>query len=173
MTTHRIPITGISVQPDATGEMWFEPYSILATNDVWKHDIGRFGASNAAQPTVRHGFYGSCNVPKNYVGSAVLVIVWTATLTSGDVVWDFEYRSVAGNDANSLDQSGTEESVTVTDTAPGAANRRLEVTINLTSANLAADETVEFFFARDGADGADTMAGSALLFDLLLQYADA
>lgn len=173
MATHRIPIADISVQPDATSEMWFEPYSVLATNDVWRHTIGRFGSSNAAAPTVRHGFYGSFNVPKNYVGSAVLVIVWTATLTTGDVVWDFEYRAVGGNDAESFDQAGTQESVTVTDTAASAANERLEVTISLTSGNLAVDDTVTFFFARDGADGADTLAGSALLFDLLLQYADA
>lgn len=157
--------------PDATGECWVEPYSILATNDVWKHPIVRFGSNNAAAPTVRHGIYGLFNVPKNYVGTPVLVIVWTATLTTNNVVWDFEYRTVGGNDTTSLDQTGTEESVTVTDVAPGAANRRLEVTISL-SANFAADETVEFGFFRDGADAADTMAGSAILHDLLFQYND-
>lgn len=173
MATFRMPIMGWPTRPDDTGDCFFEPYDILATNDVWKRIIGRFGASNVAQPTVRAGIHGGFNVPKNYVGSAVLVIVWTATLTSGNVVWDFEYRTVGGNDTTSFDQSGTEESLTVTDAAPGAANRRLEVTIALTSANFAADESVEFFFARDGADGNDTMAGSALLFDLLLEYADA
>lgn len=172
MATHRIPILGWASRPDDTGECFFEPYDVLATNDVWDRLIGRFGSSNAAQPTVRHGIAGGFTVPKNYVGTPVLVIVWTSTLTSGNVVWDFEYRTVGGNDTTSLDQSGTEESVTVTDAAPGAAHRRLEATISLT-ANFAVDEEVEFYFARDGADGADTLAGSALLFQLLFEYADA
>jgi len=172
MATHRLPIFGWSMRPDDTGECWLEPYDVLATNDAWKRLVLRFGASNAAQPTVRHGAHGGFTVPKNYVGSSVLVIVWTATLTSGNVVWDFDYRTVAGNDTTSLDQSGTEQAVTVTDAAPGAAHRRLEITSSLTAANFAADEEVEFFLARDGADAADTMAGAALLFNAFFEYAD-
>lgn len=86
------------------------------------------------------------------------------------MVWDFDYRAVGGNDTESLDQSGTQESVSVTDTAPGAANRRMEVSVNLTSSNLAAGDTVEFLFVRDGTDAADTMAGSAMLFGLEFIY---
>lgn len=172
MATHRRSIVNAYTMPDTSGECWWEPFSVLATNDQWRHGVVRFGASNAAQPTVRHGIYGSFTVPKNYVGTAVLVINWTATLTSGNVVWDFDYRTVAGNDTTSLDQAGTEEAVTVTDAAPGAALRKLEVTISLTSGNFAADDHVSFFFARDGADGSDTMAGSGLLTSLEFQYAD-
>lgn len=159
--------------PDTTGECWYEPYTILATNDVWGHPVVRFGSSNAAAPTVRHGFTGSFLVPSNYVGGAVIRIVWTATITTNDVVWDFDYRTVAGNDANSLDQAGTEEAVTVTDTAPGAAHRRLSVTIALTAGNFTAGETVTFGLFRDGVDAADTMAGSAILQDLIFEYSDA
>lgn len=173
MATHRIPILGFGTVPDASGECYFEPYPILATNDVWDRLIARFGSSNAAQPSVRHGLHGGFVVPKNYVGSPVVVIVWTTTLIAGDVVWDFEYRAVGGNDAESLDQAGTQESVTVTDTAPSAAHERLEATVALTAANLAPDDEVEFFLARDGADAADTMAGAAILFSALFQYSDA
>jgi hypothetical protein len=173
MASHRLPILGWATRPDDTGDCFPEPYDILATNDVWDRLIFRMGRDNAAQPTVRGGIHGGFAVPKNYVGTAVLVIVWTATLTTGNVVFDFEYRTVAGNDTTSLDQAGTEESVTVTDTAPGAAHRRLEATVNLASANFAVDDEVQFFFARDGADAADTMAGSALLFGIYFQYADA
>lgn len=172
MATHRIPIAGWNTLPDATGDAFFEPYSILATNDIFKHLILRLGANNAAQPTVKSGIYGVFSVPKNYVGTASIVIVWTATLTSGDVVFDFDYRSVAGNDAASLDQATFEESVTVTNTAPTAAHSRLEASVNLTSANLAADETIEFFFGRDGVAAADTMAGSAMIHGVYLQYSD-
>lgn len=173
MTTHKIPIIDWSAQPDATGECWFEPFSILATNDVWKHTIVRFGSNNAAAPTVRHGFYGTFDVPENYVGSPVLVIDWSSTLTTNDIVWDFEYRAVGGNDTESLDQAGTQESVTVTDTAPSAALERQEVTIALTAGNFAAGDTVEYYFARDGADAADTLAGSGIGVRLKFQYADA
>ena len=172
MATHRIPIVGWSARPDDTGECFLEPYDILATNDVWDRLVFRFGANNAAQPTIRHGFHGGFFVPKNYVGSAAIVVVWTATVTTGNCVWDFEYRAVGGNDTTSLDQAGTEESVTVTDTAPGAANRRLEATANLTAGNFSADEQVSYFFARDGADANDTMAASGILFELIFQYAD-
>ena len=147
--------------------------SQFGSNDVWDHDVLVFGGNNAAQPTVRTGISGRIQVPDDYVGTAQIVFIWTATLTAGDVVWDFDYRTVAGNDANSLDQAGTEEAVTVTDTAPGASLRRMEVAVNLTSANLAAGETLQFNLYRDGADAADTMAGSALLVDALLRYADA
>lgn len=176
MATIDLPILGWSTIPDpadTTDPVFAEPYSILATNDVWKSLVWRFGSSNAAQPTTRIALHGRFQVPQNYVGTPLVVIVWTATLTSGDVVWDFDYRTVAGNDAASLDQAGTEQAVTVTDTAPGATDRRLEVTIALTAGNFAAGETVEFLLARDGADAADTMAGSALLVDAFFRYNDA
>lgn len=122
---------------------------------------------------MRLGLNGGFTIPKDYVGSATLVIVWTSTITTGDVVWDFEYRAVGGDDSESLDQAGTQESVSVTDTAPSAANERMEATIALTSANFAVDDEVEFYFARDGTDAADTMAGAAMLFSLIFQYARA
>jgi hypothetical protein len=172
MATRMLESLHRSGAPDTTGECWYEPFPILATNDVWGHMIARFGASNAAAPTVRHGFWNSFRVPSDYVGSAVIRIVWTATLTTGDVVWDFEYRTVNGNDVNSLDQAGTEQSVTVTDTAPGAALRQLEVTIALTATNFSVGDEVEFGLFRDGADAADTMAGSAILQNLVFEYSD-
>lgn len=172
MRTYRLPILGWSARPDDTGDCFPEPYDTLATNDVWKRMIYRFGANNAAAPTLKAGVYGGFTVPKIYIGSANLIIVWTSTLTSGDVVWSFEYRTVGGDDTTSLDQSGTEGAQTVTDTAPGAANRRLAATIDLTDANFAADEEVEFFLSRDGTAGGDTLAGSALLFSAFFEYAD-
>ncbi len=173
MATHRIPILGWKTVPDTSGNCWFEPYTILATNDVWGYLIARFGASNAAAPTTRIGLRGSFDVPQNYVGTAKIIIHWTSTLTSGDVAWDIDYRAIGGDDTESLDQAGTQESATVTDTAPSAANERQTATITLTSANLAAGDTVQFELFRDGADAADTLAGSAMLHELLFEYADA
>ncbi len=168
MATHRIPLLGPNCLPDTSGSVFFEPYDTKATNDIYRHANAVFN-DTATKLTI----YGTFNVPKNYVGTAAIKIVWTSTATSGDVVWDFDYRAITGNDSESFDQATHQESVTVTDTAPGAAHRRLEVSVSLTSANLAADDTVTFLISRDGAAGGDTMAAAALLFDLLLEYADA
>lgn len=157
---------------DTSGDSFFEPYTILSTNGSFGHAVLRMGASNAAQPTVRSGVYGSFTVPQDFIsgGTAIIEIIWTATLTSGNVVFDFDYRSIGGDDTTSLDQSGYTETLTVTDAAPTAANRRLKATITLNAANLAAGDTLEFFFGRDGADANDTMAGSALVHELRFKY---
>src|SRR3990167_6658552 len=159
------------VMLDATGDAFIEPYSILATNDLFRHAILRLGANNAAAPTVKSGFYGRVHIPDDYNGGTVtLDIFWTSTLTTGDVVFDFDYRAIGGNDTESLDQTTYQESLTGTDTAPSAANERQKITLTITAANLAADDTLEFFFGRDGADAADTLAGSALVHEVILKY---
>ncbi len=111
-------------------------------------------------------------MPENYVGSPVVRVRWTTTKTTGDVVWDFDYRAVGGDDAESLDQAGTQEAVTVTDSAPSAAHERLNVTVALTAGNFAAGDTVEFLLARDGADASDTLAGVAMLHEAFFEYSD-
>lgn len=168
MTTFRIPILGPNTIPDTSGDVYQEPYTIKATNDVWGLMPWAFNDTGT-----RIGLKGGFLVPKGYVGSALIVPYWTATATSGNVVWDFDYRAVGGDDAESLDQAGTQQSVTLTDAAPTAAHRLLIPTVGLTSANLAADDFVEFEFFRDMSDAADTMAAAALLFGLYFQYADA
>jgi hypothetical protein len=175
MATHGISILGHATIPDASGKVWQEPYSLLATNDVWKHLVFRFdedGANNA-QISTRVGIYGVFVVPNNYVGTAAIVPMWTSTVTSGNCVFDFDYRAISGDDTESLDQSGTQESVSVTDAAPSAAHERNTPSMSLTSANLAAGDLVEFYFVVDGTDGNDTLAGARLLHDLVFSYADA
>ncbi len=174
MATYTAPILGFTCRPDDTGETFFEPADLnFGSNDLARQFLLALGSGLAAQPTVKHGVYGSFRVPKNYVGTAKVLIEWSATLTSGDVVFDFDYNAVGGNDTESLDPAAWQESVTVTDTAPGTARRKLATEVTLTSANLVADDVVEFFFGRDGVAGGDTMAGRAYVADLAFQYADA
>ena len=168
MATHRIPILGAATFPtDTAGNVFFEPYSIKATNDVWKRLVCVFNDT-----ATRIGLAGGLTVPKNYVGNAKIIVVWTSTATTGNCRWEFDYRTVGGDDTTSLDQTGTEESVGVTDAAPGAAHRRLEAPMTLTATNLSVDEEVEFELFRDGADAADTMAAAALVFAALFEYTD-
>lgn len=158
--------------PDATSDAFFEPYSILATNDLFRHLILRCGASNVAAPTVKAGIYGKVRVPADYNtgGTVTCIVVWNSTVTSGDVVFDLDYRAVGGDNAESLDQASYQESLTVTDTASGTANNRMIATMTFTAGNLLAGDTLEFFFGRDGADAADTMAGSAMVHELIFSY---
>lgn len=168
MATHRIPILGWPTNPDTSGDMFFEPFDVKASNDVWDRHVAVFNDT-----ATRIGVHGGFTVPKNYIGSAKLVVVWTTSATSGDVEWDFDYRAVGGDDAESLDQAGTQESVNLNDTAPGAAFRRMETLITLTAGNFAIDDEVTFTFFRDGTDAGDTMAAAALVFQLLWEYSDA
>jgi hypothetical protein len=168
MATHRIPILGWGSVPDPSGNAFFEPYDTKASNDVWDRLVLVLNDSGT-----RIGIHGGFTVPKNYVGNAKIISVWTSTATSGDVEFDFDYRAVGGNDAESLDQAGTQESVNLNDTAPSAAHERMECLLALTSANLAADDEVEFLFVRDGTDAGDTMAAAAIVFALLFEYTDA
>jgi hypothetical protein len=167
MATHRRSILN-RLQWDDSGNGYTARFDDLATNDVWKQQVLVF-----KDTATRILLYGQFEVPQNYVGTAKLVLKWSASATTNNVVWDFDYRTVGGNDTTSLDQTGTEEAVTVTDAAPGAAWRILETSINLTSANFTAGEEVEFLIGRDGADGADTMAASAVLIGAYFEYADA
>lgn len=167
MATHRISILGPGTIPDTSGNVFFEPFDVKATNDVWDRLVCVFNDT-----ATRIGLHGDFAVPKNYVGAPKIIVVWTSTAITGNAVWDFDYRAVGGNDTESLDQAGTQESVTVTDAAPGAALRRLEAEMALTAANLAVDDEVEFTFFRDGTDVAETMAAAGLLFRLLFEYTD-
>lgn len=173
MATHRIPILGFATRPDDTGECFFEPADLnFGSSDLARQFVLALGSALAAAPTVKHGVYGAFRVPKNYVGSPVIVIEWSATLTTGDVVFDFDYNAVGGNDAESLDPAGWQQSVTVTDTAPSTARFKLTPTVALTAGNFAVDDIVEFFFGRDGVDAADTMVGRAYVIETTFEYAD-
>lgn len=168
MATHRIPIFGFATRPDSSGDVYLEPLDVSGTNDQWDHFVWVLEDSGT-----KIGIHGSFEVPQNYVGTAVLVVVWTTTATTGDVVFDFDYRAVGGNDLESLDQAGTQEAVTVTDTAPSATLERMEAEMSLTSANLAAGDTVQFLLSRDGASASDTLAADCLVVGAYLKFADA
>ena len=166
MATQRKEIINWKARP-ISGDVFIEPYTIKATNDNWEHNVLIFNDTGN-----RMEFHGSFDVPQGYVDTANVVIVWTSTATSGDVEWDFDYRAVGGNDSESLDQATAQETVNSNDTAPSAANERMEISIALTDGNFAAGDTVSFILARDGSDAGDTMAAAAIVFEALFEYSD-
>jgi hypothetical protein len=165
MATHRLPILGFAALPDTSGSVWAEPSSISLSNDQYPALIFRF-ADTSGKIGLRTRFV----VPKNYVGTAKIVLIWGVNATSGNVVWDVDYRAIASGE--SFDPNSHQESVTGTTAAPGTAFLQAVTTINLTSGNLAVDDVVEMTISRDGADGSDTTAADALLFAALFEYAD-
>ncbi len=166
-TTRAVALLNAFTQPDTSGNSWFQPYSITAVNDNFNHMVAV--ASSTAAKT---GFYGTFHVPVDYTGAPEVKIYWTAPITTGDTVFDFDYRAIGGDDTESLDQATFQESVTATDTAPSAVDERNIVTLPLTAGNFAAGDTVEFYLARDGADVADTLASDTIITDAVFQYSN-
>lgn len=103
MATHRIPILNQFCRPDNSGNVFWEPFSVKATNDVWDHGVWVF--NDTATRLLLHGNF---MVPQNYVGTASIILPWSASAITGNVVWDFDYRAVGGDDAESLDQAGVQ-----------------------------------------------------------------
>jgi len=168
MTTRREKMLGWSTKPDNSGEVFFEPYGIKATNGKWDRMVGIFNDS-----ATKDGLHGSFDVPKGYVDTANLIIVWTSIATSGDVDWELEYRAVGGDDTESLDQATAQESVPVNDIAPSAINERMEVSVSLTDGNFAIDDTVSFILFRDGVvEAGGGIVAAVILFGLFFEYND-
>jgi len=169
MATHRISIITAFTKPDNNGNTIFEPAAInFGSNDRYNHMLLAFKSQ-----TAKEGIAGKFTVPKNYVGSANLIVVWSTTAVAGDVDWEFNYTAVGGDAAESLDPAADQEApADAVDTASGTARQRQSVTIALTSGNLAADDEVLFNFFRDAAAAGDTLAATAYLFALLFEYAD-
>lgn len=172
MATHRImiPISGI----EGTGNVRWEPFS------------ANFGSNNINDPLILNftntstddEVWGTFDVPNNYSSATTdptIRFVWSSdqTSASGNVIWGLSYLAVTGNDTETLDPASfTQSGLTVTDAGPSAARERLEASIALTRANIAAQDTILFKAFRNGT-GSDTLNGSAFLFQLIFQYDDA
>lgn len=164
MATRRMSIYG-ALQPDTSGNVWYEPSSIAMTNDRFPALILRF--KDTATKLKAAGFF---SVPKDFVSAPKLIIIWGSTATAGNCVWDAEYKAIAVNE--SLDPNTDDEVATVTTAAGATAWFQRSSSLTLTAANFAVDDLVEFTIGRDGTDAADTMAADAFVFDVLFEYAD-
>lgn len=169
LATRTIPILGAATLPDASGNVYLEPAAVnLESNDRYPGLVPVFkDTSTRLKLGVRF------RVPDNYVGSPNIVLLWATTVTSGKVVWEFDYTAIAAGE--SADPSADQESTSSTGTTvPGTARLVAQDTIALTAANLAPGDWVEGSIVRDGADTTnDTAAASAYLLGAFFQYADA
>lgn len=161
-------------RPGTPDKAWYESYVRLATNDQWDADILRVDedGTDSAQPTTRiNCLTGVFHVPADYVDSGKLVVLVSHTKTTGNRVFDLDYRAVGAGE--SMDQAGTQGSVTVTVGAPAAAHQWAEAVLTFTAGHLAAGDQVEFSLYVDGTDASDTLAGAAIIYDVFFRYNDA
>ena len=164
----RVNMINAQTVPDSSGDVFFEPYSIKATNDLFKQLVLIFNNSGSIDEVS-----GVINVPQDYAGTlAKIVVDWTSTATSGDVEFEAAYRAVGGNDTGSLDQATYQEDLTtgLNDTAPSAAHERMEFKITLTHGNISAGDTLPFVFRRDSSDAGDTLGAAVIIHGLHFEY---
>lgn len=150
---------------------WFEPINILNPATIARHDILRF-EDTATKDTI----YGSFTVPEDYVSSSPavapkIVVEWGANATTGNAVWDFDYRAMGGDGTEATNDATWQESATVTDAIAGTAWRRMVAEIPLTAANLAPGDVVFFALSRDGASS-DTVAAQIQVYAAYFEYSD-
>lgn len=170
MATRRVSILPLLL-PDTSGAIFWQPSSVLDTNDRFPHEV-----LVATDSGTKLAASGQFPIPKDYSSATAdpkIIIVWRTSATAGDVRWTVALTPVGGDNAESMDPSTDTETGGVTDTAGGAAMRRMECSITLTKANYAADDSCLVTIARDGTAAADTLAASAILEDVLFEYADA
>ena len=149
-------IFGSGTRPDDSGNVFLEPASIKRTNKFFKEGVWVFEDSST-----KDTIYGSVVVPSNYdpTGTTKLIIPWTSTATSGNVVFDFDHRPVAAGE--SLDQATALRTLTVTDAAPGTTDLMPKAEIALTAGDLAAGDVLQYKLSRDGLVGGPTDTISA------------
>lgn len=166
MASHRLSFFH-TLTPDTSGNVYWQPASILDTNDLYPTNQVLVFTDTATHDKANGQFF----VPKNYVGTANIVLRYKTTLTSGNTLWTANYTAIAA--AETGDPAAAQETLAGSATAvPGTTNLLKDITIALTSANLAVDDTVLVQIGRNGA-GADTAAGTLQLVDAYFDYADA
>jgi hypothetical protein len=158
-------ITSLLV-PDNADVFW-EPASVAHTTSPWKQPVLVY-----LETSSRRGAFAAFGVPKDYVGGATWVIQWTTdTAIVNDAIFDFDYRCIAAGE--SVDQAGTQQSVSVTCTAPGTAELLIEDSGAATAGNFAVDDICQLGVFRDGTDVNDDMTDEARVFKVFFQYTDA
>lgn len=167
MALHRLDF-GALLGPDTSGNVRWQKSRILDTNALFGDDYELVFDNTGTLDTAGCRFL----VPKNYVGTAKIIVRYKTTVTSGNVLFTVDYRAIATS-GESGDPSTWQESLAGTATAvPGTTNHEAEISFTLTSANLAVDDSVKFRLGRNGA-GADTAAAAVRVVGVFFEYADA
>lgn len=162
--TYQIRILTSAALPDSSGNVWFEPAAISQTNDRYPQLITRFRDSGT-----KVGVGTNFTVPQNYTSGGTFVILWASTATTGDVVWDVDYTSIAAS-GETFDPNSDQEALTVTTSTNGTAQIGNSSSVAATAGNFVAGDLVQATISRDGLSGSDTMAADAIVYAIIFQY---
>ena len=169
MATHRLPIMGATVLPDTTGQCYMNNINnemALATS------LARNLVMTFKDPSADTGFYGTFQVPQNYVDSAVLKIfgLLDGTVAATSVDFEFSYRALADNE--SVEQGWQASETGDSGNTNGWTNEDLcLISITLTDGNFAAGDEVFYYLKRD--QGTDDFVGDFHVTGVYFEYADA
>jgi hypothetical protein len=109
---------------------------------------------------------GAVRVPQNYASGAKIILSWVCNATTGVL------RSIVSTtviaDGESEDTAYTAETAVDT-TVPGTAKFRKDVSFTLTTVPVAGD-TLNVKVTRNGANAADTLAVTAMLWECVFEY---
>lgn len=170
MATRHWPILNETLMPDATGRATLDLISAAGSN-LWPH-----GALSFVDYSSKIGVYGAFPIPKGYVASPAIRLVWTVPtgVATSKVRWEFEYHIVDSGDPNFY--GAIEETVAASADTPGVDEdlKRVVTTLALTAGNFAAGggDTCQFYLKRDPTHADDNYAGAALLAHALFEYTD-
>jgi len=166
MATHELPIIGPTTLPELG--VFFDRVGnqIAAANE-----IGNQLAIVMADGGSDVGFYGSFNVPQNYVGTSIIVAKGILDGAMSSNTLQFGIKGITKDDNEAADAAYCAEDTGNT-TDDHADEDLFEVIITLSNlTGFAVGDTVFFYFYID-ASGND-YTGNVLLTDLLFRYADA
>lgn len=165
MAEHRVSAAGWQFKPDSTGSVFFEPYSVKASNDRWDYMVGVFEEHDSNVSA-----QGKRDIPQNISSGGTFDIEWTASKAGGNVVWGVAYRVVG--DSESFDQTGDQSAFSSSEvSAPSSADNRITTSIGLTSSELTAGSALQWELSRQTADSA--LTGPVTLHGAYLRYDDA
>ena len=166
MSTWRKSILGHSLRLNSTDGNFIEGSDVKDVNDVFKNSVIVLNDTGT-----KIGFYGSFDVPGDYVGGAKFIIKYKTTATSGDFENDIDYSSIATGESG--DPAAAQESLNQNDTVPGTARIIAENELTATAGNFAANDICKYAVWRDNTDGGDTVSAAQIIEDVLFEYTDA
>lgn len=156
-----------TTKPDTSGGVYQQPFSV---EEATKWDVQPFWFNNSG---AQESLLGTFHVPSGYIvtGTTLFIPVWsTATTTaSAQVRLSMDYRSVGGNDSESMDQATAQETVAISADKPTAAWNRLIPEMSATAANFASGDTVEWEFSRISDHADDDLADKVGLWAIIFR----
>lgn len=168
--TGTVELLSWNAMADTSGDVFWDTTADHLTNDLASYGVWAFNSATGAAPTTKMCLSDVFKVSLDYASTTApqYVLEWTATSTTGVVVWDVDIRVVTST--ASLDQSTFNEARTASSSNPTAVNLRTTTIVTSTASIYSPNDLVMFSICRDGVDAADTGVGRSFLHKAYFEY---